>query len=379
MSDGLERGWDALVGDLYLSATDERAAARLPAALARFVGGAYVALWRSEPLSGSVADRMLTDMPADAGALYAAHYYKLDPWRAPILRAPPNTVVHGAQLIEDAALARSAYHNEFGARFDTFHMISTVLPLSPDPTQPIGAFSVFRSRASGAFGGEQANRFARLLPHVRRALQLRAQVANVGAATRAAVLDAMLEGLGVAAAVLDGHGRVLHANAAAERLDAARTGLALRGGAPGRTIAAATADETRRLHAAVAAAAQGGAGGALRLRLRSGAALFAVVSPLPSILATPERAGQGWALLVLRPLDHPPADALQRLGIELFGFTPAEAEAAAALCGGLSPSGIAAARQVRVSTVRTLLQRAQDKADAKCLRGLVATLAALRG
>lgn len=72
------------------------------------------------------------------------------------------------------------------------------------------------------------------------------------------------------------------------------------------------------------------------------------------------------------------ADALERLGVRLFGFTPAEATAAAALCAGASPKEIAEIRGVRVSTVRTLLQRAQEKAGAASLRDLVGVLAALR-
>ena len=55
-----------------------------------------------------------------------------------------------------------------------------------------------------------------------------------------------------------------------------------------------------------------------------------------------------------------------------------KADAAAALTAGLSPGRIADARRVRVSTVRTLLQRAQEKAGAGTLRDLVGTLAALR-
>ena len=378
MPDPTATEWDDLVGDLYQAAVDPDAAARLPVTLARITGAGTSALWCFDPRTGALEGEMLTNLPAEATTLYADRYHALDPWTPALGRAGlDGIVVRGSSLIEDAALARSAYYGEFGAAFDTFHVMGAVLPLGREAA--LGVVAVQRPRGRGAFEDAELAHLARLLPHVRRAFQLRAQVAGSVLQAQATALDAMLEAIGTAAVVLDGHGRVRHANTAAERLDAAGTGLRLRAGGPDQGVAAAVPAETHRLRAAIADAARGGPGGALRLQSRSGAALLAVVSFLPRGMAALAGSPQGWALLVLRPLSHPEASRLKQLGAELFGFTPAEAEAAAALCGGLSPSGIAAARQVRVSTVRTLLQRAQDKADAKCLRGLVATLAALRG
>lgn len=378
MQDRDDKEWDDLVADLYLSATDPAAAARLPVALARLAGAGSASLWSVDPRTGGVADRMLTDAPAEMASLYAGHYHKLDPWLARSHLMEWNTVVHGAGLIGDADLARGAFYNEFGARFGLFHVMGALLPLGPDPARPFGAVVVQRPRKPGAFGGEEAGRFARLLPHVRRALQLRAQVAGSAAAAQASALDGVLQALGVAAVVLDGHGRVLCSNAAAERLDAAGTGLALRGGGADRAMEAPAPGQTRRLHAAIADAARGGPGEALRLHSPSGDALLAVVSPLPRGSADPAGPPWGRVLLVLRPLGRAGGEALERLGIRLFGLTPAEAGAAAALCAGMSPKEIAEARGVRVSTVRTLLQRAQDKVGVCNLRDLVATFAALR-
>jgi DNA-binding CsgD family transcriptional regulator len=83
-------------------------------------------------------------------------------------------------------------------------------------------------------------------------------------------------------------------------------------------------------------------------------------------------------LLILRQLGQSD-DQVRTLAIRLFGLTQAEAEVAAALVTGLGPKEIAIAREVQVSTIRTLLLRAQNKIGVGSLRDLVGTLAALRG
>lgn len=143
-------------------------------------------------------------------------------------------------------------------------------------------------------------------------------------------------------------------------------------------MAAAHPPETRRLREAVADAARGGAGGALRLSPRSDGALLAVVAPLPRSLADLAGSPHGLVLLTLRPLGGRGTDEVHRLGMRVLGFTAAEAEVAAALASGMSPGQIAEARNTRISTIRTLLARAQDKAGARNLHNLIRVLTALQ-
>jgi DNA-binding CsgD family transcriptional regulator len=360
--------WDDVVGDLYSAAADPAAASRLAGQIARLVGGAAAALWTLDA-RGAITDRMLTTLPAEAADRYAAHYHAHDPWLAKIWQTPPDAVIRGSSLIDDASLARSQYYNEFGKQLDTFHLVGAMLPLGPASGQTVGMLSVLRPRDASGFDGDEVARLAQLLPHVRRALQLRAQVADVASAVAAASAHAVLEAFGTAAAVMDGHGRVLLANAMADRLDARGAGLTLRGGAD-RTICVTAPAETRRLHAAIADAARGGPGGALLLHLTTGPVL-ATVSPLSPSLGDQMGQARWRALLLLRPLQEENSDGRPPRQMALFGLTPAEMEVTAALCAGLTPREIAQARQVRVSTVRTLLQRAQEKLDAGNLRDLV--------
>lgn len=73
----------------------------------------------------------------------------------------------------------------------------------------------------------------------------------------------------------------------------------------------------------------------------------------------------------------------RRAGLEgvctaLFGLTAAEAKVAALLYDGHSPEEIAALREVRPSTVRTLLKRAVEKSGATNIRDLIRILGLLR-
>lgn len=208
-------------------------------------------------------------------------------------------------------------------------------------------------------------------------LQLRAQVAATAVTACTATLQGVMKALGTATAVLDGYGRVLHANAGAERLDRARVGLRLRREID-HGVAAAHPSETRRLREAVADAARGGSGDALRLALYPSGALLAVVAPLPRSLAVLAGLPYGLVLLTMRPLGWGGNDDMCRLGMRILGFTAAEAEVAAALATGMSPGEITEARNTRISTIRTLLVRALDKAGARNLRDLVGVLTALQ-
>lgn len=369
--------WDRLVGDLYSAAVDPEVAGRLPDGIARLIGGTSAVLWTLDTRRGGVADRMLTNVPNEAMALYAAHYHAHDPWVAQIRHTPADAVIRGSSLVDDATLARSVYYNEFGQQVGTFHVAGAMLPLGRAAEQAVGMLAVHRSRGLDGFAGDELEHLARLLPHVRGALQLRSQITEAAVAAESVAAGAVLEAFDTAAAVLDGHGRVLLANAKAEGMDLAGSGFRLRR-MPDQAVAVRSSGETRRLHAAVADAADSGAGGVLLLQVEAGAVL-AMVSPLPPSLCDRVRQPRGRVLLLLRPLHESGEAVLRRRGLALFGLTPAEVAVVAALCSGLSPQEIADARRVRISTVRTLLQRAQGKLGAGNLREVVRLVTLLRG
>jgi DNA-binding CsgD family transcriptional regulator len=220
------------------------------------------------------------------------------------------------------------------------------------------------------FGAAEKRLLEAVLPHLRRALQLRHRLDGAAAASAppgAAALDALSMGV----LVVDAELRVLVANAAAEAMTA-KTGAALR------FRRAALAELVR------ATALGGHAGGALRLRdAASTPALAALVMPLPRRLSETPGAGMGRtenrALVLLREVAAAPAAPRLDLLRGLFGLTRAEAEVARALSGGVTKRAVAEARGLREATVRTQFRAVLEKTGAANLRGLERMLASLQG
>ncbi len=370
-----EAAWDDLVSDLYLSAIDRHAASRVPDRFAALTGGTIASLWRLRPRDGAVLGELMTNGTAEAAAAYRDHYYQHDPWGDAVHQARYNAVLRGAEIVDDDTLARSTYYNEFGIHHGMFHMIGALVPLGPNQRGPnqLGVISILRPREASAFDAPDIAALNRALPHIHAAFRLREQLDAAATALRTEALDAALAGFGLPAVILDGHAAIVRANALAEAIPCVRHAMTRRTNPHGlMRLPAGPGHERWAL--LIAAAASGQAGGSFRLRDGS-RSYVATITPLPAPLAA--LAGgvpPGRVLLLLRPLTPQPCASP---AATTFGLTPAEAEVAAALSDGLSPTEIATARGVKISTVRTLLQRAQDKTDTRNLRALVRLLASL--
>lgn len=372
-----ETAWDALIGDLYLAALDGEAAARVAPALAKMLNAGTAALWSLDTRTGALAGRILNNFAPENMSAYAQHWHAYDPWTLPLVRSGYEGVIRGGELIEDKALLRHPFYAEYGVKTGHFHVMGSVLQPS-GRTPHVGAIAVQRPHHLGAFADQEFALLQRLLPHARRALQLDARV-------HAELLPLMagraaLDAMETAAIVLDGHGTVLHANAAAETMDRTMHVIRLRKLGEDSRVSATRSEDTLWLRQAIADAARGGDGGARRLPGVGSQIYAAIVTPLPKRLA--DRGESGWlpgmALLVLRLIEPLTADKrLEDLCIRLFAFTPAEARTARLLVTGMSPEEIAEARDVRISTVRTLLTRGMDKSGAQNLRHFAIMLASL--
>jgi DNA-binding CsgD family transcriptional regulator len=180
------------------------------------------------------------------------------------------------------------------------------------------------------------------------------------AAARALRAEAALDRLTLGVAEADGCGRLRFANRAALSMLQAEDGLRLADG----VLVCEQAEAARRLRAALATAARGGASGLIQAARPSGRRSYAI-----TVSAGPD-AG---ALVLLNDGEIAAAEAPARLA-RLFGLTAAEAGLAAALCDGLSLKEIAEARGVKMTTVRTQAQRVLDKAGVSRQAELVAVV-----
>ncbi len=302
--------------------------------------------------------------------LYADYYYSVDPLGSLWMRPTPGVVL-GQDHVPAEVFARSEIWNDYSSvHLDAFHIIGASLPLFDGH---LGVISLQRPRAAAAFGPADQHELGRFLPHLQSALRLRQRLASVrspAAAAREPRLGfAVLDALEVGIVVVRADGTVAFANAAA------RSSPALVIGARHQPVATGDPAAERALHAAIRDAATGGAGGAVALHRPGRTTVAALVSPLPPGLAD-EAGHRDLALVALRPLAPGHAPISPRLRA-LFGLTPAEAALAVALLSGQRPEEIAAARGVKISTVRFQLRAVLDKTGARGQSDLVRLLARL--
>lgn len=350
------------------------------------------------------ADRLYLGIPGDDGtlpnlfgerevldSLYADRYHRIDPLRLLASRGElgQDVVRRGAEAIPQRTLLSSEYFEDYAVRRRATHTMAGQLDMRGELL--LGAF---RSGASKAFSDDEVQQARRLIPHLRRGLQLRTRLVETAGPQVPEGGLAALDVLSASLFVVDGAMRVVFANRAAERFVADNPALRMvraSDGMQGRlcTLVASSPGETARLRALILSAAGGGAGGALRLRSTIGpdGQVFAaaiLVAPAPTRLRVSGRMGvgqgPGQAVVVARDLRRsmtPNFDLLQ----DLFQLSSSEAAVLGAMLGGATAEQVAEGRQVSVNTVRRQIQGVLTKTEAVNLRDLermVATLSTMQ-
>ena len=215
--------------------------------------------------------------------------------------------------------------------------------------------SLLRSASVGPFDRNEVELGKYVLPHLQRA-------ASVSQTLQGSLNFASFDTLGRPAFLLDGTGRLLQLNSAADALlgrttPKAQHGLKLQHG----HLTAGSATAAAGLAAAIAGAARIGRPEATHLNLagKPGAGRGSL-----QLSILPMRDGDDWALpgptCVLALVTGQTSRGPEAL-IERFALTPAEAEVALKLAAGKSLAEIASATGRSINTVRTHLARVMAK------------------
>jgi DNA-binding CsgD family transcriptional regulator len=294
-------------------------------------------------------------VPPEAAEAYQEYFHKLDPWgnspRAATL-VKPGTVVDGEELISRPDLETTEYYNDFARPHGLTRVLAGIISKHDSFASVI---SLIRDDAAEQHSAEDRRLLSALMPHLTRAIQIHRRLLPVSVLDGAAVdaLDCLASGV----ALLDGNGRTIFINRAAERLLRQRDGLLVEHGC----LVAALPQERDALRLLVAQAARTTAGASLRAggalpisrpsMRRSFNVLVAPLARRHTSLHGPEAAV---AVFIADPEDRAPSEfgALVRL----FRLTPAEARLAAGIATGAALAEVADLLGIGRETARTQLR-----------------------
>lgn len=349
------------IADLFGAAIDDHQWVDFSRRVGRLTGIENMGVWILD--GGGVAAISLAEVWRPLGKLYGERFSKIDPWAASLARAPLETVMLGYEHMREDELVKTEFYNEFARPGGMFRPMGVRMRLSPDAFANMGSDLPY-----GKTRLEEADkpRLRRAIPYVKRALQLRRRrpIQGPQASRSLAALDALAFGI----VICDVAGRSLFVNRAAEAF--ARGGDGIRLG--GNRLRALRPRESATLAGLIRDAAGGGPGGTVRLTGASGTiALLVLVTPLPHGLHPGHAAGH--ALVCLQAAGSSASFTDATLAA-LFRLSPAQASLARALYEGRSFDEIAAARGVRVSTLRTHYAAVLARTGATSLRELVRLL-----
>jgi DNA-binding CsgD family transcriptional regulator len=308
-------------------------------------------------------------VPAPHELTYVDHYLALNPRVPRGLRERPGDVSWDYKyFIDEAGIARDPFYAEFLPRIGFRYFVSGVLRQTP---QEFAAVAVQRSPAQGHVGGAEIALMQRLVPHFQQALDVATRLKRAAGDGRS--LEGALDWLADGVALVARDGAVLYANEALQ--DIARSkGIAIKKGA----LAFASAEARARFAEALGAVARLREGDPDQVALhdfpveRSPTAPPYLVSLRPLARAAGDAETRDRAIAIVLVRDTLRQDtAGQRLLVEVFGLTPAEAGLARAIQAGVPLERYAHGRAVSLNTVYTHLRRLKEKTGCKRMSDLI--------
>ena len=353
---------------IYDAAFDEQLWVPVMNRMADAVGGGATALIRKNlatgqgsGLFGRIEEAQFSD--------YFGRFARINPLADAIAPLPAGAFLIDWQIIQKPRLMQSEYYNDFLLRRDIHGVLGLMVWRHGAEAAII---NLTRSPSKGEFQPEHAHLLAPLMPHLRRAVGLAERLPAWRSET--AGFDAALAAWRAAVLVLDGAGRMLYANAAAERILSAQDGLRSVHG----VVSATDPATSRQLGASIgrAAAVDMPTGGSLAVPRLSGCRPYAVqIAP-----CQPERTGlfPSPARVVLTIVDLDAESGPDRETLRaLFGLTMAQASVAVLLARGRDLRDIAVTLRISLYTVRRHLSDVMAKTDTNSQVALVSLLSRL--
>jgi len=337
-----------LIDEIYAASLDARRWSAVITSLGRVfhcVGGALLQRDRNSAEMGFIE---FGGLDAPVRAAYEEYYSACSVWM-PAAFARTGELVIGHELAPDKReFERSEFYNDWLRPQGVYDAIGGVIHRSPGSLTVV---TVLRAERAGLVTDADKQQFSRLLPHVRRSLDLHRRLYGLRL-ERDGALQA-LDALRIGIVMTDRTGRVMFANRVAEGILRRCDGLtAIRG----RLCAERPADtqQLTRLIGDAARTTRGlgeTAGGMLALPTRLGPPVTVLVSPCPRLgLLEPA------VLVFVNEAPGSPEFGARYLA-RLYGLTPAEVQLLQALVNGKRLSDYAGDTGISLNTAKTHLKQ----------------------
>ncbi|MBS0219645.1 MAG: hypothetical protein JSR91_02780 [Proteobacteria bacterium] len=380
-----ERELADCVGAIYEAAANGESWEDVGARLCRLTGAQRAMLRMSNGSAAPPGNLLMA--PDESETIYLAYYHQLNPYFGRARRDFADartrhlaTVRFGPELVPEQAFLRSEFYCDYARHHERRHLLAGMIGLGN-----VMPFGLFRADDARPFGTHERRLVQTVLPHLQRALELRARLgltSQAAWATRAA-LDALPLGV----AIVDAGLRIHFANEAGRR-DFSRTDFGLRAlrsgphAGSGVYLAASAKHDAATLRRLVASAIAGHSGGSMRVANPDMSSCAVLVSPAPRGISTDHAVpgdkglADDLAMVVIRDLSRVAAPSPVML-CEVFGLSRAEADVAAALSGGASAEDVAQERKVSLATVRSQIRSILGKSGSENLRDFERSMASL--
>jgi DNA-binding CsgD family transcriptional regulator len=279
--------------------------------------------------------------------LYQSHYYKLNLLvKRALGRGVPAQILLGWDVVTEKELLASEIYNDWFRPQNLFHVAGGVVSKDADGCSILG---VHRQREAEHFTFEELSVLSRVMPHCKRAQHLQQRLAG------ADVMSQALDKLSFGVIVLAQQGRILHANSHAEDILRSGDGLYTKNG----NLLAFYASEHSRLSSLIRSACSLGktqleAGGEMAISRPSRKRSYGL------IISRTTRQTSPLALVIVTDCERSRAPTPTQV-IQLFGFTPSEAQIAERLAQGTTAAAIAKSLDLSVATIRTHIRHILEK------------------
>jgi DNA-binding CsgD family transcriptional regulator/PAS domain-containing protein len=287
-------------------------------------------------------------MDGAARAAYEQYYRARSVWM-PAAFVSSNELTIGHELAPDKQLfERSEFYNDWLRPHGAYDAIGGVIRRSSDSLTVV---TVIRAERSGLVTDAHKKLFMRLMPHVRRAIDIHRRFSGLRL-QRDGTLQA-LDALRIGVLLTDRHGRVTFANRMAEDILRRGDGLSL----VRDQLQATRSEDTRRLTSLIEGAARTTlglgekSGGMLALPTTTGVPVTVLVSPCPRLGLLEPAA----FVFISQPMGSMPMD--EHHVARQYGLTPAELKLLRALVDGKRLVEYADGAGITLNTAKTHLKQ----------------------